>query len=223
MFIESEHYQPIGGIERLGGEIGRWEDNGFFALLFKEKYNTETGNNVIDVLEKIIKEFVRKKIQIDMILLSAEASYKEKQFISDERFVLKAEANKEDENLDRFHLGYFNAIPIFTSFSYFLKNTIVVCNFESAFKMRYKTSANWFDEELNVDVREITDAEAQKKFEENPQKWNTTEEGIILSDEDAIIMIKTSVMIDIWTTIDFQVINKDAFIVGKIEPKKEDY
>ncbi len=219
MFIESEFYQSIGGIERMGGEIGRWENNGFFALLFKEGYNKETGPKVIEVLEKSLKAFDRKRLQVDMILLAPEFSYTDTEFINDERFVLKTKV-KAVGDLGKFHLGYFDTIPLYTSHSDFLKNTILVCNFKSAFKMRYKTSPNWFDQELNVDVKAITNEEALKKLEENPQKWKTTEEGIVLSDEDALIMIKTSVMIDIWSTIDFHVLNKDAFIIGSIEPKK---
>jgi len=219
MFIDGKYYQPIVGIDRMGGEIGMEEDNGFFALLFNKKFNKQKGSNVLDVLDKAFRDFNSKKIKADMILLSPEYSYKDKDLLTDSRFLSKRNANKVHEDLARFYLGSFDDVPIFTSHSWFLKNRILICNFKSAFKMLYRTNSNWFDEELNVSVREITDEEAHRKLQENPQKWTETEEGIVLTEEDALILIKTSVMMEIWTTIDFQILNKDEFIIGYIEPE----
>ncbi|MBM6707139.1 hypothetical protein H6A68_08860, partial [Bifidobacterium pullorum subsp. saeculare] len=81
---------------------------------------------------------------------------------------------------------------------------------------RYRTSPDWYEEELKVDVSVITDEEAERRLKEDPDKWKNGEGGVILSDEDALILIKTSVIIDIWTTLDFQVLDKEAYIVGYI-------
>ena len=44
-----------------------------------------------------------------------------------------------------------------------------------------------------------------------------TEDGIELSDEDALTLIKTSVIIDHWSTLDFQIEDKESFVVGYIK------
>ncbi|MBK8344744.1 MAG: hypothetical protein IPL12_16530 [Bacteroidetes bacterium] len=57
----------------------------------------------------------------------------------------------------------------------------------------------------------------KENWSENRTKWTTTEDGTVLTDAEALLLIKTSVIIDIWTTIEFRVLNKDAFVVGNIK------
>ena len=83
--------------------------------------------------------------------------------------------------------------------------------------MQYKTDPNWFENELTVDVFEVTVEEAKRRLNEDRAKWTTTEDGAVLTDDQAILLIKTSIIIDIWTTIKFSVLNKDAFIIGNIK------
>ena len=85
--------------------------------------------------------------------------------------------------------------------------------------MRYKTNPNWYENELIVDVKEVTEEEAKRRLEEHPDKWKKTEDGIELSDEDALTLIKTSVIIDHWSTLDFQIEDKELFVVGYIKTK----
>jgi len=37
--------------------------------------------------------------------------------------------------------------------------------------MRYKTNPNWYENELIVDVKEVTEEEAKRRLEEHPDKW----------------------------------------------------
>ncbi len=98
-----------------------------------------------------------------------------------------------------------------------------MCNFNNSFKMRFKTNPQWFEEELKVDVIEVSDEEANRKLKENPAKWKNTEDGIALSDVDALILIKTSVIIDIGTIVDFQILSKDSYIIGNIKSESKDF
>jgi hypothetical protein len=116
-----------------------------------------------------------------------------------------------------FYLGTFDDIPIYTSFSDFLKNRILVCDFKQSFKMRYKTNPDWFEEEFKVDVNVVTNEEAAKRLEENPAKWKNTEEGIALTDEEALTLIRTSIIMDIWATVDFQILSEDTYVIGFIK------
>ena len=83
--------------------------------------------------------------------------------------------------------------------------------------MRYKTNPDWFEQELTVRITEVTDEEAKQKLAENPAKWQNTDDGINLTNEEALVLIKTSIIMDIWATVDFQVLNKEAYVVGFVK------
>ena len=59
MFIEGEHYQDIYGIDRMGGQIGRWEDTEFFSNILKSNPNKLTSNSITQLLNKSIAVFLR--------------------------------------------------------------------------------------------------------------------------------------------------------------------
>jgi len=217
MFIDGEHHQTIYGVDRMGGETGRWEDNEFFSSIMKGEYNKVTGTNAVDALDKSIQELKSNNIIPDLILLSPEYSYREQSLLDDKRFVSKMNEPQEGNDMWLFYLGTFDNIPIYTSFSDFLKNRILVCNFNQSFKMRYKTNPEWFEEEFKVDVSVVTNEEADKRLAENPTKWKNTEEGITLTDGEALTLIKTSVIMDIWATVDFQILSKETYVIGFIK------
>ena len=59
---------------------------------------------------------------------------------------------------------------------------------------------------------------AKDKFQENPEKWKYNEDGIALSEQDSITLIKNSVIIDVWIAAEFISKNFDAYVIGQITP-----
>lgn len=216
MFIEQNH-QTIYGIDRMGGEIGRWEDNYFFSTIRQNEFNNVSGSSLLEVLNEALAELNRKDIVPNIIFLEPEYSYKDDEFLNSERFVSKINTSMPENELTQFCIGTFDGIPIYTSFSHLLKNSVLVCNFTEAFEMLYKSNNSWYDNVLTVEVFEVEDEEAQRKLSENRAKWTNIEEGETLTDEEALLLIKTSVIINIWTTIEFKVINKEAYVIGYIK------
>lgn len=217
MFIEGEHYQMIYGVDRMGGEIGRWEDTEFFSTIIRSDHNKITGSSALDVLNKSIAQLKSKEVLPNLILMSPEYSYKDKALLESKLFVSNIHKPRDENEISFFQIGTFDGVPIYTSFSEFLKNRVLVCEFSKAFKMRYKTNPDWYKNELTVDVKEVTEEEAKRRLEVHPDKWKKTEDGIELSDEDALTLIKTSVIIDHWSTLDFQIEDKESFVVGYIK------
>ncbi|MBK7440153.1 MAG: hypothetical protein IPI65_01070 [Bacteroidetes bacterium] len=217
MMFTKENNQHMYGIDQIGGQTGRWEDNYFFSTILQGEFNKVNGTNALQILDAGLKELEKKSFQPDLILLAPEYGYRDKDLLDSKRFVSKLNEPQPDNDLAFFLIGTFDGIPIYSSFSDFLKSRILICNFQQAFKMLYKTNENWFENELTVEVFQVEDAEAQRKLSENRTKWTTTEDGTVLTDAEALLLIKTSVIIDIWTTIEFRVLNKDAFVVGNIK------
>lgn len=222
MMFTEQNNQMIYGVDRMGGETGRWEDNYFFSTIRQAEFNKASGASVLEVLNEAISELNKKQIVPNIILLSPEYSYKDDKFLKSERFVSKLNEQLPENELAQFCIGTYDGIPVYTSFSDLLNNSIMICNFNEAFQMLYKTNESWYEDVLTVDVIEVTDEEAQRKLGENRAKWTTVEDGGILTDEEALLLIKTSVIMDIWTTIEFKVINKEAYIIGYIKSETEE-
>lgn len=222
MMFTEENHQPIYGVDRMGGEIGRWEDNYFLSVIRQEDHHRISSTNILEALNKSIYELKNKEKIPNFILISSKYSYRDEKFLKSELFKSKLNNPMPENDLESFCIGTFDGIPVYTSFSESLNNFILVCNFNEAFQQLFKTNENWFENELTVDVKLVTDEIAQKKLEDNRAKWTTLEEGTTLSDAEALLLIKTSIIIDIWTTVDYKVIDKDAYILGYIKTENEE-
>jgi hypothetical protein len=216
MFIDGQYNQLIYGTDLMGGQIGRWEDTEFLDRAMHGDFNKVSASNIVETLTLSISELTNRNIKPNLILVSPEFSYKDNQFLQDVRYKPKADLHNEENEMSDFFLGTFDDIPIYTSHSEALNNKIIVSNFEEAFLMLYETNPEWFEQELEVSVHPVSNEEALQRYQSNPSKWANTVDDIILSQDDCITLIKTSVIIDIWSIADFQVLNKEAYVVGYI-------
>lgn len=215
MFIDGDKYQEIYGIGDMGGVIGRWEDDEFFNTITKDEFNRVRGASALETLDTAIAELKNKNVIPNLILIAPEYSYKDAKFLESDRFVPKTEMSMEESGYS--FLGTFDDIPVYTSFSALLNNKIVVCDFNSAFKMVYKSDENWYNNEFKVEVLKISDEEANARLRENPTKWKNEDDGIIRSENDALTLIKTSVIINTWTVLEFKILSKEAYVIGNIK------
>src|SRR5690606_39271787 len=75
MFIDGEHHQMIYGVDRMGGEIGRWEDSEFFNTIAKVGHNKIIGTSILDVLNSCTAYLKDKKVNPSLILMAPEYAY----------------------------------------------------------------------------------------------------------------------------------------------------
>lgn len=217
MFIEGENNQQIFGIDKLGFDIGLWEDSEFFNTITQTDHNKVTGSSILEVLNKTIAQLKSQEVIPDLILMSPEHNYKNTELLNSKLFTPKNHTPNNKKDITSLLIGKFDSIPIYTSKSEFIKNRILVCNFKNAFKMRYKTDLKWFNNVLKVDITKVTNEEAHRRLKEHPDKWKMTEDDIKLDDKDALTLIKTSVIIDCWSTLDFQILDSESFILGYLK------
>lgn len=124
--------------------------------------------------------------------------------------------NGKGENIKDFKYGDFLNVPVFISTSNFLKGNVIVTDFEAAFKMLYRENTDWYNSELEFKISKVTPEEAQRRLDENPEKWKNTEDGSTISNSDALTLIKTSVNVQFWTYLDFKIKNANKFVVGQV-------
>ncbi|MFC0514635.1 hypothetical protein ACFFGT_10500 [Mucilaginibacter angelicae] len=222
VFIEGEYHSPIYGIEQFGGNVGRWEDELFFEVIQKSVPGTTTGATVMETLDKAIQKLKSNKVTPNVILIEAQYLYKDEEFLKSERYSGFYDPRLNPDDIQFFVLGTFDNIPLFSSMSPLLKNKVVVAEFNMAFSMKYKTNNNWFENELSINVELVTTQQANERLIKEPRKWKITNDGIEISDEDAITLIKTSIVIDMETIIDYTVKDINKFIVGYITEPNAD-
>lgn len=213
MFVDGSHYQTIYGMEQKGGQIGRGEDNQFFIDISKPEHQETSASSIVHLIEKSISQLKAKGIDPTLILMAPEYSYKDESLLNDPRFNPRAII---DPPQPFFELGSFDNIPIFSSYSDFLNNSILVCDFQKAFFKQYRQNKDWYNDELLVEVTKVSDDDAKSRFDSEPEKWSTNESGEKISPEDALTLIKTSVIIDIFTIIDYKILDADAYVIGKL-------
>lgn len=220
MFIKGKHHQDILNVNQMGGIIGTWENAEFFDTILKSECDTIYGKNSLEIIEEAILSLSNRKFKPNFILMSREMSYSNNELLDSEFFISKFKGNFKESAISTYLFGTYKKIPIFVLYSDYTKNRIIVANFKQAFTMLYKKSRKWYNDLLKIDINLVSDQEAERRLEDSPHKWSTTEDGVKLSKEDAITLIKTSVIIDIWSTTKFIVKNKKAFIIGQIGAAK---
>lgn len=221
MMFTKESHQSIYGVDRMGSEIGRWEDNYFLSVIRKSDHYRISSTSITNALDKCIYELKNKKKVPNFILISSKYSYKDEKFFKSKLFKSKQNNPMSENDLESFCIGTFDGIPIYTSSSEALNNFILVCNFKEAFQQLYKTNENWFENELMIDIQLVTEKIARNRLEEDRAKWTTLEDGTTLTDAEALLLIQTSIIIDIWTAVDYKILNKDAYILGYIKTDNE--
>lgn len=220
MFINGKHYQTIYNISQIGGETGRWVDDHFFGSLKPEEIHYATDQDISELLSKCINSLKSKKIAPNIIILPSIYSYKDENFLNQKKFIRKSNIPNVDPNdpVSKHMLGKYDNIDVFTSFSNVINDKIIVADFEKSFKMKYRCDKDWYAEELKVQVDAVTEEKAVEKFDSDPQKWTQryTDEHDLSKDE-AISLIKNAVEIEIGSFADFEIVDKDSFVIGIIQ------
>lgn len=216
MFLDQELYMRIYGLEDFGTKVARGEDDLFFERIFNSGAEKIFKPTIVELLIQAIIKLKERALEPNVILLSPEYLHDDQALLNSEKYTQHYAADLNPDNLNFFIIGTFEGVPLFTSYSQKLKNKIVVCKFEDAFEMLYKTNPTWYKNLLSVNIKEVTEELAVDKFKQEPEKWQNTDEGTLLSEADALTLIKTSVILDIETLIDFDLKAVSNFIIGEI-------
>lgn len=223
MFINSEHYQTIYNISEIGGETGRWMEDTFFNSVINAQSNFVSDENIVDLIGKCVAFLAAQDVKPNVIILPSVYSYKDENFLNQKNFVRKTDIPDMEKNgiPYKYLLGRFDGIEVYTSFSDVLDNMILVADFEKAFKMKYKQDQEWFSNELKINVSEIDDQVAEQKYEADPEKWAKRDAEIGLTKEEAIVLIKNAVNMEIGSYNEFEVIDNNSFAVGRLQNSME--
>ena len=207
LFLNDKYYQHIYGVEDLGAQLSKWENEFFFQIILKEQAEIVYSSIVVG-LQQAIKKIKYRKNSPSIIFVDSSLYW----------LGLKDDEKWSDEKSLEFANGSYDSIPVCFINSGLMQNRFVVADFNKAFTMLYREVVGGFDGELKVDIKEVTEEVAQDKLKKEPQKWKYID-GREISDEDALTYIKTSVIIDFEVIELFEVTDNNAFEIGLIEGK----
>lgn len=222
-FIDEKHkyFQSIGGLSYFGEEIAKGENNNFFKAVIESTNASLSDESLIILLDKAIERILSKEKSPNIIFMPPRLlSSKDTSLIEHKKFKKNISKDNSKENIENLKFGDYKDIPIVKAFSPLFKDKIIVCDFEAAFRMNVENNAEWYADNLIVEVRKLTDDEAKNLFAEDPDKWKNNDKKISLSDEEAIELVKTSVIVKMGVKVSYEICDMDSFVVGEILTSK---
>ena len=208
-FIEDS--SNVFGIDAIANDYGKKvsfaEDRFFFETVLRNKQekiydSIETG------LNKAIENLTKLKAKPSAIFIDSTQAYLHLISTQNEKW----NNNKKVEFSD----GTYDGIPVFYVIGNLLQNRFIVADFKKAFTMLYRKLQSKYNNELRIDIKEVSDELANEKLKTEQNKWKNIN-GQLLSDEDALDYIKTSILIDYEVVNLFEINNENAFEIGILE------
>jgi len=214
-FIDGPHFSTIHGIEDLGAMVGRWENDLFLEVAFANENIVIQETSYLKAFESCFTRMNKAARTPTIILVHPADFVADRELAASKRFSRNQGRLEDSDNWPRIYFGVFDGAKIFGIHAERLRNRVLVTDFGADFQMLYKTSPEGMDNLLSVKIETVSDELANNKLAQNPDKWMTTENGERLSREEALLLIKTSIVIDIETIVDFE-IKDDKYTIGII-------
>ena len=205
LFLNNKHYQHIYGVEDLGTQLSKWENEFFFQVALKEQSEI-VYSSIVEGLQQAIDKQKYRKNSPSIIFIDSTLYW----------MGLKNDEKWSDEKVSDFSNGSYDSIPVFFINTGLMQNRFIVADFKKAFTMLYREIEGGFDGELKVEIKEVSEDMAQNKLKREPQKWKYIN-GFEISDEDALVYIKTSIIIDFEVIELFEITDNNAFEIGLID------
>ena len=208
-FLEDSN--NVFGVDAIATDYGKnvsfVEDRFFFETVLKNKQET-IYDSVENGLSNSIKKLSKLEATPSVIFIDSTQAYL--------HLTRKPNEKWSNNKFIEFSNGTYDGIPVFYVIGNLLQNRFIVADFDKAFTMFYRKLENGYDNELRIDIKEISDELAKEKLNAEKYKWKNIN-GQELSDEDALNYIKTSILVD-YEVIDlFEISDENAFEIGIIE------
>ena len=215
MFVENG-YNYVYGSSDFGGKIADYEDGDFLESIKTADKPVRLFYSIIDCLDTLIESIKTNKFSPTVIIIDYHWKYSTNELMSSPDFIPDWDVKNNEDNYNS-NFSLYKNIPVYTSFNEKFKNYVVVSDFSNAFILNQVQNDNWYKKQLQVDTTPISDAEAKRRFDLDPNGWKKTPSGFELSEEEALNEIKTAIIWDINVKEIFQVQNSLAYEIGQIQ------
>jgi hypothetical protein len=204
---DEQFYIPIYGIERHGESLQDNEENLFFSLFTDESSGEDI--KLFQELDKSINDLSKKEFAPSVILCGYDLWRNYFQDLKSADFLFTWN-DKQGYPFANFG-GVYKGLPIVYFRSVLMNNALIVADFKKAFTLIQKPNDKAYKKIVNIKIDEITEEKAKGFINENPNYWKKN-----LSEEDAIIKLRNSVLVDFYLIENFIIDNKDAYSVIRL-------
>lgn len=220
MFIEGDNSIDSYYLNDYGRTISNEIDDYFFNILFSYSYQSFKKGTILQCIDLSISALDQEGYNADIIVIPSEYSYKDGEFLNHPNFIM-ARNEEKDSLTDNFLIGKYNDIPVYISNSDLLRNRLIVCDFSTAFNMKYAEDPGWYKNELQIEVSLIDVDRAREIYARNPSDWRNRNGLEELSETDALINLRTGIEITIASYCKFEITNSESFVLGYISENED--
>ncbi len=206
---DPNYHIPMYGIEVYGQEMADNEEN-----LFLQNAMVNVGIDIINILPEIdraIQEVKQNGYYPSVIMVSIDTWSRTFRSLNSPDFIFDWN-DKQGYSFSNFG-GVYKDLPIVKLRDPVNKNSVIVADFKAAFLLQQRRISGAYKNILKEEIRLISEEEAKLIIAENPAYWEHRGN----SQEDAIIKLRNSVMLDFYLLENFLITEKAAFAVLKIK------
>lgn len=212
-FVE-KHGQPIYGVGDIALWSARQTSDTFLHTIIETKVNNTNNLSASNSIERGISQLEKAGYSPNLIIVPPEFSYKTDLHTSP-NFKPSWELGSEETIAN---LGLYKNIPVFTFYSPFLKNHVIISKFEKAFELEIYENESLKYRRLHLSLREITDVEIEQKFSEDKDMLRVDKvTGIELTDGEIKIRIKNTMVLEMFSYANFKIIDSNAYEVAIVD------
>jgi len=205
-FVNYDDSGDISILNTIGAQVGRMIDIKFFDTI-KSSMPLSIHGNLTKVVTQSIKELKSRGFTPDCILLEAVDLYSHDEFVNSTLYV-KKDFQEESDEISILN-GWYDNVPIYTTFSNTLSRSVIVSDFKSAFRGTFDTNETWPHGVLQVSVDPINHEEAKQLAIHNSS-------GKTRPSENEITRIQNGVKVKLGINAIFSIIDESAVIVGEL-------
>jgi len=216
IFIEKHHVDSddLG----IGSEINKHVDHKFYSVIHKqiEGKPCDRYDSLSIAIDSLVKKIEEKKYNPNLIIINPRLIYKDRSFQKNEFFTPQHKISEDVKKELGFPiLGRYKKLLIISSFYYFEKNVVFVCDLKKTIRMVLQKNPDWYDQILKMNISEVDEKTAKDILNEKPENW-LKRDGLTISEEEALLEIQKGANIDISENLYFKLISSDAIEIAEI-------
>ena len=215
IFVEKESINL--GTEDIGAQTSKLGNDYFFNAILKG-LTPHTFASLDEAIKASINKLRDKDIEPNIIIVGSNLIYRREFDKEPTEFVYNWRLKEEAKS--KIGVGIFANIPVIEFSSDSMKNKVIVAHFHRAFELEIFENEEWIDKRLYVNVKDFSHEEAVQHYEQNPSGWKTAPDGEERSFEDVINYIRNIIRVEVYSKLNIQILDKEAFEVTSVEYDK---
>lgn len=218
MFVKN-HHQDIFFTDSIGGDYARWLNRKIINEIRASKNEAiPSYSNIATAFNEGLDKLVANNFVASVIFCPSKLSHGNDLSSISESF--KPSWSYKDANTLTNEIGRYKEIPVIRLFNSGIGNTLLICDFFHAFKLKLNETQEKFPGGFSTNVRLLSGEEIEQRLAEGKKDYHVDEYGNQISTEEAKIRLSTTVGVEMETFFKFRVVNPNAIFIATISEQQ---